>query len=578
MAITRAQIARELYIKGGVVNPDGRRGFFTGALDSAKEKNQPISPGTSVGGNTRGGTGRGRDLDVQQRGMTKSEYNRRVAEGTIDRYKGSDDPPKPPQLQEDKRFVPTEVPKGISAIERLRNDQIQKSINRNRVLALRKLGLMKKPAILPTGAIFQSLEEIPEEFELMSYDDLVKIATSGPYLSQQKTVGDVNEFTAGKDLLGKTFEAEDLLRKGDMTQDKFEELFPGPPIPEGGGGENNEPQDPCKGPNPPAYCFIDPPTDPTDPSTPSTGVFAGIAPRFAGSIFDFDALRAGAMDGGIMNNKVMGGMADGNIDEAGRQMYFLGKLVKKATRAVKKVAKSPFGKAALLGAGAYFMPGFGIKATGGFPNFAKPGGFLSKILTKGGDKALSFDNLSLGKTTALGFGIPLALDLLGVGKDDDDKMDLDEYYRTQGINIADIRMNPYKYLSAANQGSLYAADGGLMRIGYQEGGDAEPVAKKTMPLIDMDGQEKDYRETGGFVDMGRMERADDVPARLSKNEFVFTADAVRNAGEGDIDKGAEVMYNMMKNLEAGGEVSEESQGLEGAREMFQTSQRLGEVI
>ena len=62
------------------------------------------------------------------------------------------------------------------------------------------------------------------------------------------------------------------------------------------------------------------------------------------------------------------------------------------------------------------------------------------------------------------------------------------------------------------------------------------------------------------------------------NEFVFTADAVRNAGDGDVDKGAEVMYNMMKNLEAGGEVSEESQGLEGARKMFQTSQRLEEVL
>ena len=124
----------------------------------------------------------------------------------------------------------------------------------------------------------------------------------------------------------------------------------------------------------------------------------------------------------------------------------------------------------------------------------------------------------------------------------------------------------------------FKADGGLMRLGYQEGGDAEPVAKKTMPLLDMDGKEKDYRETGGFVDMGRMERADDVPARLSKNEFVFTADAVRNAGDGSVDKGAEVMYNMMKNLEAGGEVSEESQGLEGARKMFQTSQRLEEVL
>ena len=148
--------------------------------------------------------------------------------------------------------------------------------------------------------------------------------------------------------------------------------------------------------------------------------------------------------------------------------------------------------------------------------------------------------------------------------------------------LAQNQLNPNAPLNTRIAGSQFdfyggqlAADGG--RIGYQEGS-KEPVAKKTLPLIDMDGMEKDYRETGGFVEMGRMEKADDVPARLSKNEFVFTADAVRNAGEGDIDKGAEVMYNMMKNLEAGGEVSEESQGLEGAREMFQTSQRLGEVI
>ena len=199
---------------------------------------------------------------------------------------------------------------------------------------------------------------------------------------------------------------------------------------------------------------------------------------------------------------------------------------------------------------------------------------LGQILSKFG-MATGEDGgkLTLGGKIGLGFGLPFVLDALGVGKKDDDKMDLDAYYKSQGINIADIRLNPYNYLSPR-----FAADGGLMRTGYQEGGDAEPVAKKTMPLIDMNGQEKDYRETGGFVDMGRMERADDVPARLSKNEFVFTADAVRNAGEGDIDKGAEVMYNMMKNLEAGGEVSEESQGLEGAREMFKTSQRLEEVL
>ena len=93
-------------------------------------------------------------------------------------------------------------------------------------------------------------------------------------------------------------------------------------------------------------------------------------------------------------------------------------------------------------------------------------------------------------------------------------------------------------------------------------------------LMDLGGMEKDYRE-GGFVPIGAKERADDVPARLSKNEFVFTADAVRNAGGGDIDKGAEVMQNMMDNLEAGGNISEESQGKENpAQKMFDQAQML----
>ena len=90
------------------------------------------------------------------------------------------------------------------------------------------------------------------------------------------------------------------------------------------------------------------------------------------------------------------------------------------------------------------------------------------------------------------------------------------------------------------------------RIGAQSGG--------IMPLLDMGGMEKDYRQDGGFVPIGRREKADDVPARLSKNEFVFTADAVKAAGGGDIDQGAQRMYNVMKNLEAGGDISEQSQG------------------
>ena len=63
-------------------------------------------------------------------------------------------------------------------------------------------------------------------------------------------------------------------------------------------------------------------------------------------------------------------------------------------------------------------------------------------------------------------------------------------------------------------------------------------------------KELDYRNSGGFVPIGVKEKADDVPAMLSKNEFVFTADAVRGAGNGSINKGAQKMYNLMKNLEA----------------------------
>ena len=61
--------------------------------------------------------------------------------------------------------------------------------------------------------------------------------------------------------------------------------------------------------------------------------------------------------------------------------------------------------------------------------------------------------------------------------------------------------------------------------------------------------ERDYRDEGGFVPVGIKERADDVPAMLSKNEFVMTADAVRGIGGGDVEKGSKRLYNTMKQAE-----------------------------
>ena len=95
-------------------------------------------------------------------------------------------------------------------------------------------------------------------------------------------------------------------------------------------------------------------------------------------------------------------------------------------------------------------------------------------------------------------------------------------------------------------GELGLKEGGVVglkkggRIKYDMGGVTSVLPRN---------KEMDYRG-GGVIPMGSKERADDVPARLSKNEFVMTADAVRAAGGGSINKGAKKMYNLMHKLEA----------------------------
>ena len=314
--------------------------------------------------------------------------------------------------------------------------------------------------------------------------------------------------------------------------------------------DDDGPSDPCLGPNPPAYCFTG-----QEEQTPAT-------PAVDPTMFRF--LNRGGM---VEDAPVGAGIMD---LEAARQMMFLGgiakgikKGLKGVTRAAKKVFKSPFGKAALLaapfvmggGAGSFFGKGSlnpFLRKVAGDTAFSGLGEALSKIglVNKSG-------GLTAGGIGSL-FGITSLLAALQKPKEDEN-FDLESYYEKEGLS---------DFLANLGQRNRFLA----------EGGKAEPVAKKTMPLLDLDGQEMDFRAEGGFVPIGRMEKADDVPARLSKNEFVFTAEAVRNAGDGDVDKGAEVMYNTMKNLEAGGTMSEESQGQDGAREMFQTAQRLEGVM
>ena len=82
------------------------------------------------------------------------------------------------------------------------------------------------------------------------------------------------------------------------------------------------------------------------------------------------------------------------------------------------------------------------------------------------------------------------------------------------------------------------------RKGYMMGTEV-PLRQNQAGITEMD-----FRESGGFVPpIGIKEKADDIPAMLSNNEFVFTADAVRAAGGGSVDKGAQKMYSLMKQLE-----------------------------
>ena len=368
-----------------------------------------------------------------------------------------------------------------------------------------------------------------------------------------------------------------------------------------------------------------------------------------------------AISRSLMERQLRAGGGIMTLEEP-RQGYFLGKIVKKAKRVVKKIAKSPITKAALLGAGAMYAGGLGPFAAnstmfGGKLAGLRGAGFAANLLGTGGKLETLGNLFRVGGAEGAKLSAPRILGGLAgagliaspflMGGDEEEEGEPETSFTETPDSIANIvqqARNQDPSLRFLPQPkfvrNFYAADGGLADIprgGYKSGELVEKLSMLTpaglgmaagkklaegikddenmmiagsdryqmileeiiadmegmlgreltneeydlagkkayeklydfgaaqggrVPMqeggiMDLGGMEKDYR-TGGFVELGAEERADDVPARLSKNEFVFTADAVRNAGGGDIDKGAEVMQNMMDNLEAGGNISEES--------------------
>ena len=297
-----------------------------------------------------------------------------------------------------------------------------------------------------------------------------------------------------------------------------------------------------------------------------------------------------------------------------RQLYGLGSFVKKITKPIKKIVKSPIGKAALGAAALYGVNRFGIPGTGGFgqgaisrlfsgrvgnPAMQKAigsGGGLGGLIKRiAGGAAKGFGNLSGGQQAFLlgGAGLSLLPFLTGGAEEEEDIVE--DTFDVTPSSIANIRQmarNRDPSLAFLPQQQFvrpgfYAAEGGTPREMFAGGANRvtqlmqllettkDPMDRlmiqqeidmilgkspfnaakggiAELPQVRMlEGgvPEVDYRQSGGFVPMGKKEKADDVPAMLSKNEFVMTADAVRGMGDGNVEKGAQKMYDQMKQLE-----------------------------
>ncbi len=249
-----------------------------------------------------------------------------------------------------------------------------------------------------------------------------------------------------------------------------------------------------------------------------------------------------------------------------REKFFLGKIARAAKKAVKKVAggigdilSSDIGKAALLGLGAYKLgPMLGSKM-GPLPDFltgktakslaiGAAGSLLGGLMAKaqeGDEEAIAATRNVDSLKTYLRQGYR---NLKSFVKEDG----------SEDVDALEAQVN--RDVSEYTSGAGGYAEGG--RIEYAMGDSASDNAMQAAGIEGLPVRqnpkgvkELDLRKTGGFIPpVGIKEKEDDIPAMLSNNEFVFTADAVRGMGEGDVNKGAERMYSMMKALEKGGRV------------------------
>ena len=578
MAITRAQQAKQMLQDGG------RIGFRIGTGEDKDTSGRDYGSGRS-GKSSSGYSGAGGGKDASTQSFDKSLNPERPG-GPI----GRDDSKAPPaqEIIGGRSFDVTSDPKNVEernfarslaadakrVADRKKRQKDLKFIEnylgpagfnrRTKASNLKSLGMLDKKfgtlGGVPVGFATGVLEafDVPKETAMFDEDSIREIA--GPLSTLAGKKGLSKQQTKDLKDLRQDIEIEQKILDGTLTNKEFLEYRDRNKT-EDTGGRDDAQSNPCLGPNPPAYCFIGGNAPTEEEEEPFKLALA----------FRADGGRVPYEDGGYP-----GGIMD---LESGRQMYFLGKLVKKAGRAIGKIVKSPVGK---IGLGALLMGG-----AGGFSGLLSKAGGLGGMFSKG----LAFAKANPLATSLAGGALA---GLLQKGQYEDE--DGDGFDDKTGLNIEELRESYARPIAFRKEGGMSDVENDPQYKGWKRIYEVNPDAAEMHPkhkefikyyanverqgkeeggLMDLKGMEMDFREEGGFVPIGKKERADDVPARLSKNEFVMTADAVRGAGDGNIDKGAEKMYNLMSKLEA---ENDQSQGLDGARKMFKTAQRLEEVL
>ena len=268
-----------------------------------------------------------------------------------------------------------------------------------------------------------------------------------------------------------------------------------------------------------------------------------------------------------------------------RQLYGLGSFVKSIGKAVKgavkgvtKAVKSPVGLAALATFG---IPGTSFTGLGGLSglksgigNFllGMPGDMGGRVAGTGilpGIKDFFTSGSQLKQMAKVGSVGGLLTGLLAKAEQGDEEAQaltrnvpaLKQYLFRNYKNLGYTDDQAQQLTDKDTAEYTGMAEGGRIMKAY--GGDtAEDNAMQASGIMGLPINENpagvkelDLRETGGFIPpVGVKEKADDIPAMLSNNEFVFTADAVRGMGDGNVNVGAQRMYDMMKKLENGGRV------------------------